>query len=52
MMIAIIACGMTRCDYLRGKGSLNLQIAFDVQMAEHEIGRELKNIAPVNWHAA
>src|ERR1700730_845014 len=31
---------------------LNLQNNFDVQMAEREIGKELKNIAPVMGHAA
>jgi len=31
---------------------LNLQNAFDVQMAEREIGKELKNIEPVIGHAA
>jgi addiction module HigA family antidote len=31
---------------------LNLQNSFDVQMAEREIGKELKNIAPVIGHAA
>jgi plasmid maintenance system antidote protein VapI len=31
---------------------LNLQNVFDVQMAEREIGKELKNIAPVIGHAA
>jgi antitoxin HigA-1 len=31
---------------------LNLQNAYDVQMAEREIGKELKNIAPVIGHAA
>jgi antitoxin HigA-1 len=31
---------------------LNLQNAYDVQMAEREIGKELKNIEPVIGHAA
>jgi addiction module HigA family antidote len=31
---------------------LNLQNAYDVQMAELEIAKELKNIAPVIGHAA
>jgi antitoxin HigA-1 len=31
---------------------LNLQNAFDVQMAQREIGNELKNIEPVIGHAA
>jgi hypothetical protein len=31
---------------------VSLQIAFDVQMAEREIGKERKNIAPVIGHAA
>jgi addiction module HigA family antidote len=31
---------------------LNLQNAYDVQMAEREIAKELKNIAPVIGHAA
>ncbi|OIQ68769.1 putative HTH-type transcriptional regulator YbaQ [mine drainage metagenome] len=31
---------------------LNLQNAFDVQMAERAIGKELENIAPVIGHAA
>jgi addiction module HigA family antidote len=31
---------------------LNLHNTFDVQMAEREIGKELKNIAPVIGHAA
>ena len=31
---------------------LNLQNAFDVQTAEREIGKELKNIEPVIGHAA
>jgi plasmid maintenance system antidote protein VapI len=31
---------------------LNLQNSFDVQMAEREIGKELRNITPVTGHAA
>lgn len=31
---------------------LNLQNAFDVQMAERQIGKELENIEPVIGHAA
>ncbi len=31
---------------------LNLQNAFDVQIAEREIGKELKNIEPIIGHAA
>jgi antitoxin HigA-1 len=31
---------------------LNLQNAYDVQIAEREIGNELKNIEPVTGHAA
>jgi len=31
---------------------LNLQNVYDVQMAEREIAKELKNIAPVIGHAA
>jgi len=31
---------------------LNLQNTFDVQMAEREIGNELRNITPVIGHAA
>ncbi|MGB9118552.1 HigA family addiction module antitoxin [Bradyrhizobium sp.] len=31
---------------------LNLQNAFDVQIAERKIGKELKNIEPVIGHAA
>ncbi len=31
---------------------LNLQNAYDVQMSEREIGKELKNIEPIIGHAA